>query len=165
MNKRDSDSSTTDNAPLSPGTGAGGTAAQDTGTIPDADPDRPTLGHRNVPDNKKQKKDKESGSGVEAMPTSLNDDPDRPEIHRGKVDSATAPPQLTGTPGNLHQAVAVSDAANNPMHVFARDWETPIERAATIADMQKLAQPLVRQYLAANHLEPAPVASTPPARS
>ncbi len=162
MHRRDSDSTTADNAPLSAGTDAQGTAAQDTGTIPDADPDRPTLGHRNVPDNKKQKKEKESGSGVEAMPTSLNDDPDRPEIHRGKVVSATAPPQLTGTPGNLHQAVAVSDAANNPTHVFARDWETPIERAQTIAEMQKLADPIARQYLAANHLTPAAVTATGP---
>jgi hypothetical protein len=159
MNRRDSDSAPADNAPLSSGTGPQGTAAQDTGTIPDDDPDRPTLGHRNVPDNKKQKKQKESDSGVEAMPTSLNDDPDRPEIHRGKVESATAPPQLTGSPGNLHQAIAVSDAANNPAHVFARDWETLTERAQTLAAMQKLAEPVVRQYLAANHLTPAPASA------
>jgi len=163
MKRRDSgsstDSTTSDNAPISEGTNAQGTAAQDTGTVPDDDPDRPTLGHR-ADSSKKQKQPKDSGSGVEAMPTSLNEDPDRPEIHRGKVASATATPQLNGTPGNLHQAVAVSDAANNPIHVFARDWETPIERAATMADMQKLAQPIVRQYLTANHLEPAPVAAT-----
>jgi hypothetical protein len=160
-----SDSTTADNAPLSPGTDAQGTAAQGTGTVPDDDPDRPTLGHRNVPDNKKPKKQKESDSGVEAMPTSLNDDPDRPEIHRGKVVSATAPPQLTGTPGNLHQAVAVSDAANNPTHVFARDWESATERAQTLAEMEKLAQPLVHQYLAANHLEPAPASASTTAAS
>jgi hypothetical protein len=160
MHRRDSDSTTADNAPLSQGTGAQGTAAQGTGTVPDDDPDRPTLGRRNVADNKKPKKEKESGSGVEAMPTSLNEDPDRPAIHRGKVESATAPPQLTGTPGNLHQAVAVSDAGNNPTHVFARDWETPAERAQTLAEMEKLAQPLVAQYLAANHLEPAALAAS-----
>ncbi len=164
MKRRDSDSATTDNAPLSPGTDAQGTA-QGTGDVPPDDPDRPTLGHRNVPDNKKQKKQKDSGSGVEAMPTSLNEDPDRPEIHRGKVESATAPPQLTGVPGNLHQAVAVSDAANNPPHVFAREWEASTERAATLADMQKLAQPLVRQYLTANHLEAAPVTASTSASS
>jgi len=167
MNRRDSSStSTTDNAPLSSGTNGQGTAAQDPGTVPDDDPDRPTLGHRNVPDNgKKQKKEKESGSGVEALPTSLNDDPDRPDIRRGKVTSATDPPQLSGSPANLHQAVAVSDAANNPMHIFTRDWETIVERAQTMTEMEKLAQPLVRQYLAANHLDPAPVtaaASTGP---
>jgi hypothetical protein len=161
MNRRDSASTATDNAPLSEGTNGQGTAAQDPGSVPADDPDRPTLGHRNVPDSsKKQKKEKESGSGVEAMPTSLNEDPDRPDIHRGKVQSATAPPQLTGSPANLHQAVAVSDAANNPLHVFSRDWETVVERAQTMTEMEKLAQPLVRQYLAANHLEAAPVTAS-----
>jgi hypothetical protein len=161
MNRRDSSSTTTtDNAPVSSGTNAQGTAAQDTGTVPDDDPDRPTLGRRNAPDNSKKQKTKDSGSGVEAMPTSLNEDPDRPNIHRGKVTSATAPPQLNGSPANLHQAVAVSDAANNPTHVFARDWETIVERAATMTDMEKLAQPLVRQYLAANHLEAAPASAS-----
>jgi hypothetical protein len=164
MNRRDSGSSTsgsstTDNAPISSGTNSQGTATQDPGTVPDDDPDRPTLGRRNVPDNKKQKKQSDSGSGVEAMPTSLNADPDRPQIHRGKVESATAPPQLNGTPANLHQAIAVSDAANNPIHVFARDWDSIIERAQTITEMEKLAQPLVHQYLTANHLEAAPVAA------
>lgn len=167
MNRRDSSStSTTDNAPVSSGTNSQGTAAQDPGSVPDADPDRPTLGRRNVADDsKKQKKQKDSGSGVEAMPTSLNEDPDRPQVHRGKVTSATAPPQLNGSPANLHQAIAVSDAANNPTHVFNRDWETIAERTATIADMQKLAQPIVRQYLTANHLEAAPVSASAPTSS
>ena len=167
MNRRDSASTTTDNAPMSQGTNNQGTAAQDPGTVPDADPDRPTLGHRNsAPDNgKKPKKEKEVGGSVEAMATSLNDDPDRPDIHRGKVQSATAPPQLTGTPATLHQAVAVSDAANNPIHVFSRDWETIVERAQTMTEIEALAQPLVRQYLAANHLEPAPVTASTSAAS
>ena len=151
MNRRDANSSSADNAPTSLGTGD-----------IENDPDRPTLGHRSDAENKKQKKEKESGSGVEPMPTSLNEDPDRPSLHRGKVESATAPPQLTGTPPNLHQAVAVSDAANNPTHVFARDWDSPAERAETLAAMQKLAEPLARQYLATNHLEAAPVPSSGP---
>jgi hypothetical protein len=167
MNRRDSDSTTADNAPVSSGTNAQGTATtQDTGTVPDADPDRPTLGHRNVPDNgKKQKNQKESGSGVEAMPTSLNADPDRPQVHRGKVVSATAPPELGGTPANLHQAIAVSDAANNPPHVFNRDWDSSAERSATIVAMQKLADPIARQYLTANHLEAAPAGASTSASS
>jgi hypothetical protein len=144
MTKRDSSASSTDNAPSSPGTG-------DVGN----DPDRPTLGRRTAPPEGKKKKDKESGSGVEPMAKSLNDDPNRPMVHRGKVESATAPPQLTGVPPNLHQAIAVSDAASNPTHVFARDWDSPTERASTLADMQKLAQPIAQQYLAANHLQPA----------
>ncbi|HEV2578403.1 MAG TPA: hypothetical protein VGU25_14460 [Acidobacteriaceae bacterium] len=126
------------------------------------DPDRPTLGHRADQDPKKQKKKKESGSGVEPMPTSLNEDPDRPELHHGKVESATAPPQLTGVPPNLHQAVAVSDAANNSPHVFAREWDSPTERAETMAAMQKLAEPIAREYLATNHLVPGSAPSTGP---
>lgn len=158
-----SSSGTTDNAPISEGTNAQGTA-QDTGDVPADDPDRPTLGHRDIPtEGKKQKKPpKESGSGVEAMPTSLNNDPDRPEIHRGKVESVTAPPQLSGVPTNLHQAVAVSDAANNPIHVFARDWDSLNEKAQVLAAMQKLADPIARQYLADNHLTPSAGSSSGP---
>ena len=151
MTKRDSGASSTDNAPSSPGTA----------DIND-DPDRPTLGHRNTPPEGKKKKDKDSGSGVEPMAKSLNDDPNRPMVHRGKVESATAPPQLTGVPANLHQAIAVSDAASNPVHVFTREWDSPTERASTLADMQKLAQPIAQQYLAANHLQPAAPTSTGP---
>jgi hypothetical protein len=149
MTRRDSDSA--DNAPTSLGT-------KDV----EDDPDRPTLGHRADQDAKKQKKKKESGSGVEAMPTSLNDDPDRPELHHGKVESATAPPQLSGVPANLHQAVAVSDAANNPPHVFTREWDSSTERAQTLAAMEKLAEPIAREYLATNHLEPGAAPSTGP---
>lgn len=150
MSKRSSDSPSADNDPSSPGTK----------DIED-DPDRPTLGHRTVPDQKKPKKPKDSGSYVAPMSTSLNADPDRPELHRGKVESATAPPQLTGLPPNLHQAVAVSDPNTPPQHVFARDWASPTERAQTLAAMQALAQPLARQYLATNHLTAAQSPSTP----
>jgi hypothetical protein len=151
MTKRgDSSASSADNAPSSPGT-----------ADVDNDPDRPTLGRRTAPPEGKKKKDKDSGSGVEPMAKSLNDDPNRPEIHRGKVESASAPPQLSGIPPSLHQAIAVSDAANNPVHVFAREWGSPTERASTLADMQKLAQPLAQQYLAANHLQPGSPAMGP----
>lgn len=144
-----SSTSSTDNAPLSPGT-----------SVQEDDPDRPTLGHRDEREEKKHKKN-ESGSGVEPLSTSLNDDPDRPMLHRGKIESATAPPQLTGLPANLHQAVAVSDATARPQHVFAREWSSPAEKTETLAALEKLAQPLARQYMATNHLTPA-AASTGP---
>ena len=145
-------SSTNSNAPSSPGTA----------DVPDNDPDRPTLRHRDdKTDNgkKDKKREKESGSGVSPMGTSLNEDPDRPSLHRGKVESATAPAQLTGVPPNVHQAVAVSDAANREAHVFTRDWESMAERAETMAAMQHLAQPLVAQYLERNRLQAAGVAA------
>lgn len=150
LTKPGSSANSADNAPSSLGT-----------ADIDDDPDRPTLGHRDAPPEGKKKKDKDSGSGVEPMATSLNDDPNRPELHHGKIQSATAPPQLTGLPANLHQAIAVSDAANNPTHVFTRDWNSSIERASTLADMQKVAEPIVQQYLTANHLQPAPASTGP----
>jgi hypothetical protein len=147
-------SSTTpiDNAPTSPGTAS----------VPDDDPERPTLRRRDAKAEEKKER-KASGSGVTPMSTSLNDDPNRPTLHRGKIQSEQAPPQLTGIPANLHQAVAVSDAVIGEPHVFAREWESPAERATTLAAMQALAQPLAQQYLATNHLQPAPAtASTGP---
>jgi hypothetical protein len=157
-----SDSTSTDNAPSSPGTNSSGTATNtgDTGTVPDDDPDRPTLRHRDAPPDQKQKKSKNDGGYVEPMNTSLNDDPDRPEIHRGKVQSLSAPPALTGVPTNLHQAIAVSDATDRPAHVFARDWTSLTEHADTLAALQKIAQPVVQQYLATNHLTPTTASAT-----
>lgn len=155
--KGDTDTSAS-NAPSSPGTGD-----------VDTDPERPTLGRRDAKEEKKEEKraKKESGSGVEPMRTSLNDDPDRPALHRGKIESATAPPQLTGVPPNLHQAVAVSDAVTRDTHVFTRDWESPDERTETLAAMQKLAQPIAAEYIAANHLQTAsePHLKTAPAKA
>lgn len=154
MNRRADTSSTTSNAPSSPGTA----------DVPDNDPDRPTLRHRDdKADNgkKDKRREKESGSGVSPMGTSLNEDPDRPSLHRGKVESATAAPQLTGMPPNLHQAVAVSDAADREPHVFARDWESPAERSETVAAMQRLAQPLVSQYMDRNRLQAAAAPAAP----
>jgi hypothetical protein len=81
-------------------------------------------------------------------------------LHRGKVESEQAPPQLTGIPENLHQMVAVSDAAIPETHVFAREWDSPTERTDTLAAMQALAQPVARQYLATNHLQPAPATAS-----
>jgi hypothetical protein len=129
-----------DNAPSSPG-------------IPDEnDPERPTLGRRDTK-TKEKKQRKESGSGVEAMPASLNEDPDRPEIHRGKVASATAAAPLTGVPKDMQQAVAVSDAATRDPHEFAREWDSPEERTETMAAMEKIAEPVAVSYLQANQLQ------------
>jgi hypothetical protein len=86
---------------------------------------------------------------------SLNDDPNRPTIHRGKpVSSMTAEdlPPLKGLPTDVHQMVAVSDPANRPQHDFTRAWENDQERAAVLAKMQVIA----RAQLAAYGAKPAP---------
>lgn len=129
------------------------------------DPDRPTLKHRDDTDetkNKKPKKEKPEGY-VEPMAKGLNDDPDRPTMKRGKPEGAIATAQLTGNPPSMHQAVAVSDAASQPEHNFARAWESPDERASVMAAMEMLARPRVQNYLTKNQLTVDAAAAAAPA--
>ena len=141
-----------------------------TGSVPDDDPDRPTLRHRD-PKEVAQKNKKESGSGVTPMDASLNDDPNRPLLHRGKPIGVNAPPELTTLPLDLHQIAAVSDAANRDPHLFTREWDSPTDRADTLAQLEALAQTRVAQYLTTWRLippqsaganPPPPAPATPP---
>jgi len=127
--------------------------------VADDDGERPTLGRRdeNDTDDKKRKKPKkEKPAGyVTGIPGGLNDDPDRPTLRRGKaVEDEVAP--LTGLPAEMHQAIAVSDPATPPEHIFAREWESPSERTQTLEEMQALARKQLLLYLKDNLLVPAP---------
>ena len=137
------------------------TTTASTGTVPDDDPDRPTLRHRDPKEVEKKNK-KESGSGVTPMDTSLNDDPNRPLLHRGKPIGVNAPPELTTLPLALHQIAAVSDAVNRDPHIFAREWSTPTDRTETLTQLETLAQPRVAQYLTTYHLTPPALNTTGP---
>jgi hypothetical protein len=132
----------------------------------DDDPDRPTLRHRDptdpTADTKKPKKSKQGGY-VSPPNTSLNDDPDRPTMHRGIPADELVTPQLSGMPPNLHQTVAVSDAANHDEHVFDREWESSHEHADTLAAIEALARPRVAAYLATNKM--ASAQSTEPTKT
>jgi hypothetical protein len=122
-------------------------------STPDEDPDRPTLRHRDPADTTRQKKNSTKELGYVSPPnTSLNDDPNRPNLHRGVPAGAVTTTQLTGTPPNLHQAVAVSDPASHDPHPFAREWATSTERAETLAAIEALAQPRLATYIATNKL-------------
>jgi hypothetical protein len=133
----------------------------------DDDPDRPTLRHRDpadpAADAKKPKKSKEGGY-VSPPNTSLNDDPDRPTLHRGIPADEIVTPQLSGMTANLHQAVAVSDAASHDEHVFDREWESSKEHTATLAAIEALARPRIAAYLATNKLA-IPATETAPANA
>jgi len=138
-------------------------------TDPDAsDPDRPTLKHRDLPPDEpetRQKKQKHSDSAVLPMSTSLNEDPDRPTLKRGKPVGLVSTAELVGLPPNLHQTAAVSDAANRDAHVFARPWETHTEHAEIQVKLAALAQPLIAKYEAENKLTPpASVPATTPSK-
>jgi hypothetical protein len=130
---------------------------------PADDPDRPTLKRHTVEDAKK--KAKESDSTVTST-GSLNEDPDRPNLHRGKPTHSMTEadlPKLSGLPVDLRQMVAVSDAANRPVHDFTRAWEDDSERAAILTKMQALAQTQLAAYGAAvpkPATSPAPTART-----
>jgi hypothetical protein len=103
----------------------------------------------------RKKEDTASVTGV----GSLNDDPDRPNLHRGKPASAMTEddlPKLTGLPVDVKQMVAVSDAKIREPHDFARAWEDDAERTATLTRMQAIARARLVGYGV-----PAPAAAVP----
>ena len=131
-----------------------------TDTDSSKDVDRPTLKRRTPAEQKaaQKKKDLASVSGS----ASLNDDPDRPNLHRGKpasrLDEEDLPP-LKGIPADLQQAVAVSDAKDRPEHPFERVWESDEERTQVTASLEEMA----RAQLAKYDLPAASVAAAAPA--
>ena len=138
------------------------TPSTDTGSVPDNDPDRPTLRHRDPEPEGKQKKQKQSDSAVIPMATSLNDDPNRPTMRRGKPAGRDTTPELKTLPVDLHQVVAVSDPANRESHIFTREWDSPTDRTETLTALQALAQPRIAKYLTTYHLTPPALTTNPP---
>ena len=151
--KRRTDTSTT--------ASTGGSDSSTTST-PANDPDRPTLKRRTADTGKKSK-------GNDDAPTvtgvgSLNADPDRPTLHRGRPAGAPAedetPAVIVGTPADLHQLAAVSDATTRPQHDFARPWSDDAERTTVLAKMQGIARAQLAAYAAATGAAPKAVGST-----
>jgi len=135
-------------------TDSGSTTAS--ASTPSDDPDRPTL-KRHSAEDAKRAHDTNSVTGT----GSLNDDPNRPNLHRGKPTSAmteTDLPKLVGIPQNLHQMVAVSDAANRDPHAFTLEWEDAAQHAAVLSKMQAMAQAQLAAYSATGT---KPAATTP----
>jgi hypothetical protein len=146
--KRRSPDSTTDNTGSTTGNAPASTD----------DPDRPTL-KRHTAEDAKKASSAANGDSVTAV-GSLNDDPNRPNLHRGKPTSAMTEvdlPKLTGLPSNLHQMVAVSDAANRDPHPFTLEWDDEAQHQAILQKMQAMA----RAQLAAYGSTPASPIPTP----
>jgi cytochrome c553 len=139
-------------------------------TVPGDDADRPTLRKRSGSD----KKDRPRGDEpeVEKVGSGLND-PDRPTIHRGKPVNAMSEddiPKLVGLPPEkqLHQIIAVSDAADRSPHDFTREWEGPDERNAVLTKLEAEARTQLAAYgtahataTAASPARPAPETHRP----
>jgi hypothetical protein len=137
MKRRSSDSTTTDTASTS-----------DSGPAPADDPDRPTL-KRHTPEEARKANGAANDVGNVSGIGSLNDDPNRPNLHHGKPTSAMTEadlPKLTGLPTNLHQMVAVSDAVNRDPHPFTLDWDDEEQHQAILHKMQGLAQAQLAAY-------------------
>lgn len=118
------------------------------GTGSDADDaaERPTLKRRTPAEVKAKQKQKDSARVVAG--NNLNDDPDRPTLHRGsKTESdEEAVPPLRGLPKDMKQLVAVSDAKDRPEHDFVRAWESAEERAEVLKAMQDFAREQLAGY-------------------
>jgi hypothetical protein len=125
------------------------------------DPDRPTLKRHTAEDASKTKKTAGDTVTVTAA-GSLNDDPNRPNLHHGKPTGSmteTDLPKLTGLPANLHQMVAISDAVNRDSHPFTLDWDDEAQHKAILEKMQTMA----RAQLAAYGVTPATPTPAPTA--
>jgi hypothetical protein len=125
-----------------------------------SDPDRPTLRRRSSSDTA----DNTSTSGGFVPPgpeTAIGgSDPDRPHLIHGATnptDTDFEPPKLTGTPSDLQQSIAVSDATDRDPHPFAYSWPDPGDAAKMQAQMEALAQKALAP--------PAPAPAKPAARS
>ena len=134
----------------------------DSSTSDKDDVDRPTLRRRPPADPKEAKKArKEAGqSSVTGTAKSLNDDPDRPTIKRGKGPAEDELPVLNGLPADMKQMVAISDAKRRDAHPFARAWEDEAEKQAVLGKMRAAAQAQLVAYGPVPPGTPVTVAST-----
>lgn len=108
----------------------------------------------------KHKKQAPQKAYVTPPTTPILDDPDRPILASGPPPTPATTPELTSLPADLHQAVAISDAANRPPETFAYTWPSPTTRDETLQSLEALALPPLTHYAAFNQL---PIASTTPA--
>jgi hypothetical protein len=132
----------------------------DTTADPNDEADRPTLKKRNEAQRQAARKSHDTSSVGSVG--DLNDDPDRPSLHRGKPPGALGEddlPALVGLPAGMHQSAAVSDAVNRPQHNFARPWTDDAERTAVQQKLQAMARAKLAAYSAVNAQAP----SQPPA--
>ena len=123
--------------------------------------DRPTLKKRTTAEQAHAKAKAKDSAAVLSGGVDLNDDPDRPSLHRGKpadrLEESDLPP-LAGAPPNMQQRVAISDAKDRPEHDFARAWESDAEKADVLAKMQEAARAQLKAY---GFTDAAPAKATP----
>ena len=141
-----------------------------TASTPDStdDADRPTLKKRPPPTQGKTQKRQGDQASVSSVGGSLNDDPDRPTLHRSSGDGGSVTngiPPLNGLPADMHQRAAVSDAKDRPEHDFMRPWDSESERTDILGKMEELARARLAKYDVAAPNAAATVAAAAPAKT
>ena len=159
-------------SPAASSSGTGTASASNAGaasTASDDDAERPTLKRRTPAEIKARQKEKDSARVVAG--NDLNDDPDRPTLHRGSKTQSQEEevPPLRGLPKDMKQLVAVSDAKDRPEHDFARPWESSDEKAEVLGKMQAFARERLAEYkdgpAVAQAVPATPPKGTAPART
>lgn len=143
----DSSTTATGTSPSSASTAPATNRTSDSDSDPDDKAERPTLKRRTPAEIKADQKKQQTAKVIGG--TDLNDDPDRPNLHRGKpvtrMEEEDLPP-LRGLPKDMHQLVAVSDAKDREEHDFHRAWENDAERLDILGKMQTLARAQLAAY-------------------
>lgn len=119
--------------------------------------ERPTLKRRSAAEIKSNQKKIDSAKVVGG--NDLNDDPDRPTLHRGTPATRSVEqeiPPLNGLPKEMRQLVAVSDAKDRDEHDFTRPWDSGAERDNVLGKMQAFARAKLAAYDGSSSI-PAPV--------
>ncbi|MGH9518745.1 MAG: hypothetical protein ACRD2D_03815 [Terriglobales bacterium] len=89
-------------------------------------------------------------------------DPGRPRLLRGKPadEDAVETPELKGLPPEVHQMVAVSDAASRPEHVWSYSWANPGDEIRMKSELEAVAREALG--LTPPPLKPEPKTKTKP---
>ena len=134
---------------------------------PPEDPDRPTLRKRAGGTGAAADTDNSPGATNGSMETATaGGDPDRPRLTRGiPKDLPKATQHLEGTPPNLEQMVAVSDAVTRPEHSFAYSWASPEDAAKMQAQLEDIARKAIAKYASPGAAATRPPTATRPAAS
>ena len=129
---------------------------------PPEDPDRPTLRKREAgaPDTSATANPVTADATGSRETATAGIDPDRPTLGHGRHSAETKEPErLEGTPANLEQMVAVSDATDRAAHSFRYSFADPQEAGKLKAQLTTIAEQAVARAAAAAK-SPAPPAGT-----
>ena len=129
---------------------------------PPEDPDRPTLRKRDggAPDASATANPVTADATGSRETATAGVDPDRPKLGHGRhSDEAKEPERLEGTPANLEQMVAVSDATDRTAHSFRYSFADPQDANKLKAQLTTIAEQAVAKAAAAKPTAAAPAAA------